>query len=178
MLLSGFCGAVCFVLFNGNVKRNTTLLLPPALLYIHYFVWKKLCAVPKQKFATLFEPWISEMCSWINEEWEKVETKFQKKKKCRKKYSVKQTVFFSQNTRNCCFSFYKNSIKPSTYSVRIFTKDLELQLSKKCTNRIYYFSVSLSTSSSSFLFIFIFFSLFCISSLVLKHFLQNFLFSA
>ena len=69
-------------------------------------------------------------------------------------------VFFSQNTRNCCFSFYKNSIKPSTYSVRIFTKDLELQLSKKCTNRIYYFSVSLSTSSSSFLFILYFFLFF------------------
>ena len=69
-----------------------------------------------------------------------------------------QMVFFSQNTRNCCFSFYKNSIKPSTYSIRIFTKDLELQLSKKCTNRIYYFSVSLSTSSSSSLSFLYFFS--------------------
>ena len=78
----------------------------------------------------------------------------------KRKEIFSQMVFFSQNTRNCCFSFYKNSIKPSTYSVRIFTKDLELQLSKKCTNRIYYFSVSLSTSSSSFLFILYFFLFF------------------
>ena len=149
-----FLWSSLFCPFQWQCKRNTTLLLPPALLYIHYFVWKKLCAVPKQKFATLFEPWISEMCSWINEEWEGGETKFQKK--VYEKHSVKW-YFFHKILEIVAF-FYKNSIKPSTYSVRIFTKDLELQLSKKCTNRIYYFSVSLSTSSSSSLSFLYFFS--------------------
>ena len=85
---------------------------------------------------------------------EKVETKFQEK--VYEKYSVKW-YFFHKILEIVAF-FYKNSIKPSTYSIRIFTKDLELQLSKKCTNRIYYFSVSPSTSSSSSLSFLYFFS--------------------
>ena len=83
-----------------------------------------------------------------------METKFQEK--VYEKYSVKW-YFFHKILEIVAF-FYKNSIKPSTYSIRIFTKDLELQLSKKCTNRIYYFSVSLSTSSSSSLSFLYFFS--------------------
>ena len=156
MLLSGFCGAVCFALFNGNVKEYNATFATSATLH-SLFCMEETLRGAKTKVRYSF--WTLDIWDVFLNKWGMRRWKQSFKKKCRKKYSVKM-VFFSQNTRNCCFSFYKNSIKPSTYSIRIFTKDLELQLSKKCTNRIYYFSVSLSTSSSSSLFIFIFFFLF------------------